>query len=84
MAQLQTTGVPIHCGYSIEKGIAIISDHEHRLSQSNVVSIDIGWKVVNVALCCSLWSAIHAIINFIPCIKVRMVEFLIPSTRPSV
>ena len=52
MAQLQMSEKPLHCGYSIEKGTAIISDHHHRLSQSNVVSIDIGWKVVSVGSCC--------------------------------
>ena len=39
---------PLHGGYSIEEGSAIISDHQYRLSQSNVVKIDIGWKVVSM------------------------------------
>ena len=46
MAQLQMAEKPLHGGFSIEKGSAILSDHQYRLSQSNVVSIDIGWKVV--------------------------------------
>ena len=50
MAEFQIPEESLHCGYSIEKGNAILSDHEYRLSQSNVVSIDIGWKVVSVAV----------------------------------
>ena len=39
---------PRNCGYSIEEGDAILSDLRHLLSQSNIVSIDIGWKVVSL------------------------------------
>lgn len=52
MAQLQMAEMPLHCGFSIEEGSAILSDHEHRLSQSNIVSIDIGWK--EVSACCDM------------------------------
>ena len=33
---------------SIEEGQAILSDHSHLLSQPNIVSIDIGWKMVRI------------------------------------
>ena len=58
MAQVQTTEKPLHCGFSIEKGSAILSDHKHRLSQSNVVSIDIGWKVVSACYVASFLSGV--------------------------